>query len=87
MVERVVFTELAFSLQIIENIIEKEVVVEKDEDCFRPPEAAVDLDELRRKEEAEKQRIEEEQEAIRRAELNKNAITVTNVNQKDAPYF
>lgn len=40
--------------RVIENVIEKVVVVEKDEDCLKPPEPEVDLEELRRKEEEEK---------------------------------
>ncbi|EAR99690.2 hypothetical protein TTHERM_00590280 (macronuclear) [Tetrahymena thermophila SB210] len=87
LVERVVFTRLSFGINVIENIIEKEVIVEKDEDCFKPPEPEIDLEEVRRKEEEERQKLLEEQEALRRAELNKNAITYTNIQVKDAPYY
>ena len=45
---------------MIENIIEKVVVIEKDEDCFKPPEPEVDLEELKRKEDEEKQKLLEE---------------------------
>ena len=39
---------------VIENIIEKEIIIEKEEDCLKPPEPEIDLEELRRKEEEEK---------------------------------
>ena len=39
---------------MIENIIEKEIIIEKEEDCLKPPEPEIDLEELRRKEEEEK---------------------------------
>lgn len=43
-----------------EKVIEKEVVIEKDEECFRPPEPEIDLEELKRKEDEEKQKIHDE---------------------------
>lgn len=76
-----------FTYRVIENIIEKEVKIELDEECLKKE--VIDYEELERikREEERLKREAEELEALKLAQAKKTIITVTDFKKDEESYF
>ncbi|KRX08830.1 hypothetical protein PPERSA_08934 [Pseudocohnilembus persalinus] len=86
-VESAQFAQLKLTIEKTENKIDKEIIIENDADCLRPPKDNSEELERLRLEEERRRKEAEELEAQRLEQARKKIITLTDFEKDKQAYF